>query len=57
MTRAVTDLAHQINPTAEVGNPANFPVTLKPVFYRTDGILSELANRLAVVREETREMR
>ncbi len=53
--RPPIDLSAHINQTLESGSPADFPVTLKPVFYRENGSYEPAGNRMAVVREDTGE--
>lgn len=53
--RPSIDLSAHINQTLESGTPADFPVTLKPVFYRENGSYESARNRMAVVREDTGE--
>jgi len=52
-TRPTVDLASHINETAERGHPGDFPITLKPVYYASDGTFAAVPKRLAVVREDT----
>jgi Domain of unknown function (DUF932) len=47
------DLGSHINETVERGHPADFPITLKPVYYASDGNFEAVPKRLAVVREDT----
>jgi hypothetical protein len=51
--REPVDLTAHINATVERGNPADFPVTLKPVFVQKNGALEAVPRRLAVVRNDT----
>jgi hypothetical protein len=51
-TRRIVDLASHINETVERGHAADFPITLKPVYYASDGTFAAVPNRLAVVRED-----
>lgn len=53
--RPPIDLSVHINEIVERGGPADFPVSLRPVFYRDNGSYETAGNRLAVVREDTRE--
>jgi len=53
--RPPIDLSAHINQTLEHGSPADFPVSLKPVFYQENGSYEPAANRMAVVREDTGE--
>jgi hypothetical protein len=53
MPPRTVDLASHINQTVERGHPANFPVTLKPLFRSSLGSLQEVPHRMAVVREDT----
>jgi hypothetical protein len=53
MPRRTVDLASYINRTVERGHPADFPVTLKPLFRSSLGSFQEVPHRLAVVREDT----
>ena len=55
MTRQTVDLTAYLSQIGALGHPADFPVTLKPVFVRTNGLFTPLPNRLAVVREDTNE--
>jgi Domain of unknown function (DUF932) len=51
--RRTVDLSHPINETVERGNPADFPIVLKPVYYGNDDNFQAVPERLAVVREDT----
>jgi Domain of unknown function (DUF932) len=51
--RRTVDLASHINETVERGHPADFPITLKPVYYASDGTFAGVPKRQAVVREDT----
>lgn len=51
--RAVVDLASHLNANVAKGNPAEFAVTLRPVFWGDEG--KQIPNRRAVVREDTGE--
>lgn len=51
--RAEVDLASHINQTVERGNPADFPIVLKPVFYQGEEEFQAVPKRFAVVREDT----
>ncbi len=56
-TQRAVDLASHINETVERGNPADFPVVLRPLYY-SGGLGSSagyVAGRLAVVRADTGE--
>ncbi len=53
MNRSTVDLAAHINQTVEHGHPADFPVTLQPVFTRSNGSFAPLPNRLAVTRADS----
>lgn len=53
MTRRPVDLSAQINQTVERGHPADFPVTLRPLLYRSgDGDFLPVPHRQAVVRAD-----
>lgn len=52
-TRRAVDLSAHINETLERGNPADFPVVLRPAYYDAGEVLEEVPNRLVVVREDT----
>lgn len=52
-TKTVVDLASHLNETVERGHPADFPITLKPVYYASDGTFAAVPKRVAVVREDT----
>lgn len=47
------DLNAHINETIAHGNPADFPVTLRPVFHDGPGDRRPIPNRRAIVREDT----
>jgi hypothetical protein len=51
--RKTVDLASHINQTIERGHPADFPITLRPLFYGCNGSFEHVAKRFAVVREDT----
>lgn len=51
--RRAVDLSAHINETVERGNPADFPVVLRPVYYDSGETLEEVPKRLAIVREDT----
>ena len=51
--RRTVDLSQAINETIQRGNPADFPIVLKPVYYGNEGNFQEVPERLAVVREDT----
>lgn len=53
--RPPVDLSVHINEQVERGGPADFPVALKPVFYKDKESYEPAGNRLAVVREDTGE--
>lgn len=53
MQRTTVDLASPLNQTIERGHPADFPISLKPVFYGKDHLFTKIPKRLAVVREDT----
>lgn len=55
MTRRPVDPAAHINQTVEHGHPADFPVTLEPVFVRSNGSFAPVPNRLAVTRTDSGE--
>lgn len=50
--RKTVDLADQINQTVE-GHPADFLVSLRPLYYAANGVFEAVPHRLAVVREDT----
>jgi hypothetical protein len=53
MDRQPIDLSAHINEDVEQGNPANFPITLRPVYtHGTEGF-EEVPKRFAVVRADT----
>jgi Domain of unknown function (DUF932) len=53
--RAAVDLSSHINETVEAGNPADFPIILRPVYHGTggDGEFEAVPERFAVVRKDT----
>jgi hypothetical protein len=53
MSQTTVDLSRHLNHTIERGHPADFPVGLEPVFYRRDGSIEPVPNRVAVVRQDT----
>jgi len=53
MSHSVVDLSAHINKTVEHGHPADFPVTLRPVFFEEDGVRRDVPRRFAVVREDS----
>jgi len=53
MIQRTVDLASHLNQIVQRGHPADFPVTLRPVFYRSGEVFEPVGNRLAVVREDT----
>lgn len=55
MPRRTVDLAAHINQTVERGHPADFPVTLQPVFVRSNGSFAPVPNRVAVTRGDNGE--
>jgi hypothetical protein len=55
MRRPPVDLSSHLNQTIERGHPADFPVALRPVFHAPNGLYEPIANRRAVVREDTGE--
>jgi hypothetical protein len=51
--RRVIDLSAHINGDKQVGNPANFPIALRPLHYAAeDDFMEPVPGRLAVVRED-----
>lgn len=55
MARPTVDLSAHINETAHRGHPADFPVSLVPVFHRNGGEPGDIPSRRAVVRTDTGE--
>lgn len=53
MTRTPVDLASYINQNIQRGNPADFPIVLRPVYFQQNGSFEAVPNRLAVVRGDT----
>ena len=53
MSQTTVDLSSHINQTVERGHPADFPVSLEPLFYRRDSSIQSVHNRVAVVRQDT----
>ncbi len=53
VTHRTVDLSSHINQTVEHGNPADFPVTLQPVFVRKGADHEAVPHRVAVVRADT----
>ncbi len=53
MTQQVVDLSAHINQTVERGHAADFPVTLRPVFFEENGARREVPRRFAVIREDS----
>jgi Domain of unknown function (DUF932) len=53
MNRTYMNLARHMDETVERGNPADFPIVLKPVYYGNEGNFQAVPERLAVVREDT----
>lgn len=51
--RRTVDLSAHINREVTQGHPADFPVALKPLYHGTPESFQSVANRLAVVREDT----
>jgi hypothetical protein len=52
--RRVIDLSAHINEDKQVGNPANFPICLRPLRYEAkDDYMEPVPGRLVVVREDT----
>jgi Domain of unknown function (DUF932) len=51
--RRTVDLAEHLNETIVRGNPADFPVTTKPVYYGKDDAYEPIPHRLAIVRADT----
>lgn len=55
MTRATIDLSAHINHDVQRGHPADFPVSLVPVFHRRGDAAKDIPHRRAVVRTDTGE--
>ncbi|MDO8496164.1 MAG: DUF932 domain-containing protein [bacterium] len=55
MRRHVVDLNSHMNETVVRGNPADFPVTLRPVFHEQPEGRKPIPTRRAIVREDTGE--
>ena len=55
MARPTVDLSAHINENVHRGHPADFPVTLVPVFHRSSGDPEDIPRRRAVVRTDTSE--
>lgn len=55
MARPTVDLSAHINQTTHRGHPADFPVSLVPVFHRNGGDPEDIPSRRAVVRTDTGE--
>ena len=55
MPRPTVNLAAHLNRTVISGHPADFPVVLRPISYRSNGAYVAVPKRLAVVREDTGE--
>jgi hypothetical protein len=55
MSNRPVDLAAHLNQTVERGHPADFPVTLQPVFVRSNGSFAPVPKRLAVTRADSGE--
>lgn len=53
MPRRTVDLSAHINQTVERGHPADFPVTLQPLYRLGGDTYEAVPNRLAVVRQDT----
>lgn len=53
MHRQPVDLSAHINEDVESGNPAEFPITLKPIYIEHEEGFGIVPKRLAVVREDT----
>jgi hypothetical protein len=53
MNRAPVDLSAHINQTVERGHPADFPVSLRPIFVSKDDGYHVVPHRRAVVREDS----
>lgn len=53
--RREVDLNSHINETVMRGNPADFTVSLRPVFHQGDGGVEPIPTRRAIVREDTGE--
>jgi len=51
--RRTVDLAEHLNEMIVRGNPADFPVTTKPVYYGRDDAYEPIPHRLAIVRADT----
>jgi len=55
MKRQAIDLTDPLNQNVERGHPADFPITLRPLFYAEKGFYEAVPKRYAVVREDTRQ--
>ncbi len=53
--RQPVDLTSHINLTVARGGPADFPVSLKPIYYRQNGSFNGIPRRFCVVRDDTGE--
>ncbi len=53
MSRQPIDLSSHINQNVERGHPADFPVSLQPIFKLQDGSFVPVLRKLAVVRQDT----
>ncbi len=53
MARPTVDLSAHINHSVHDGHPADFPVSLEPVFHRSGESPNPIPNRRAVVRQDT----
>lgn len=53
MPHTTVDLSGHINQNIERGHPADFRVGLESVFYRREGSMEPVPNRVAVVRQDT----
>jgi hypothetical protein len=51
--RRIVDLSAHISETREIGNPADFPIELRPVYMPVNGSMDAIPNRRAVVRSDT----
>jgi hypothetical protein len=56
MPRQPVDLASHLNENVQRGHPADFPVSLAPVYRAVNGSYAVLPRRLAVVRQDTGEV-
>jgi len=52
MKRKAVDLTDPLNRDVEQGHPADFPITLRPLFYADRGFYESVPKRYVVVRED-----